>query len=455
MKSIVLINPPIQKGYFQSLRAGIFPPLNLGILASYLKNSVNGLSFNLIDGEILQLDSISIQIETDYVGINCNTLTYKSAIEIANAAKAKGARVILGGPYASVLPEKILVNQSSVDCIVVGDGEFALKMLLEGKPYEEIPNLAYRKNGKIVINDSVKTPMCEMVIPDYCTLPLEKYFANHRDRYGQFKPYKAALAIYSMKGCSWRDKTNGGCVFCMIPHFGVTYKKPEHVWNEMLYFNAVHGVDSFWEVSDSFADNIEWLKSFRNAKPDDFNIGLSIYARASSINAEKARLLKEIGVFEVFIGAESGDNQILRNTKKGITTDTVRRAIKLLSDEGINVIVSFVLGLPGETEETLSKTVSFAHELASYDNVNETSTSIMFPMPGSTAFNNLMKIEGMSEKYSSDMLDFEQLKRDWLKHFTQVSFEALETALKEMTGLFVLNASHTRSFEEIHTALDC
>jgi radical SAM superfamily enzyme YgiQ (UPF0313 family) len=455
MNKIQLINPPMDEGYSHSLRTGIYPPLNLGVIASFIKKNVANYQIELFDGEIESLESIKSKVNADFVGINCNTLTYKTALEISIIAKNKGATVFLGGPYASIMAEEILGNQSYIDCIVIGDGEKPIKMILDNMPYDIIPNLAYRKNGSIVKNRIEKTNLSEMAIPDYCNLPLDKYFSNHRERYGHFKPFNSSLAIYSMKGCEWRDKTNGGCVFCMIPHYGVTHKKPSHVWNEIVYFHELYGVDSFWEVSDSFVDNDEWLKEFRDSKPNGLDISLHIYGRANNINPEKAKLLKEIGVFEVFIGAESGDNQILRNTRKGITTNTTRRAIQALKSEGINVIVSFVLGLPGETRESLARTVAFTKELASYGNINETSTSIMFPMPGSNAFKDLMNIEGMNEKYSSDIIDYEELKRDWLKYFTNVSFEMLEEALGEITSKFALNSTFSKPKEQILSALDC
>ena len=93
------------------------------------------------------MESIKSKLNAGYVGINCNTLTYKTAIEIAKVAKNKGATVFLGGPYASVMAEQILANQAFVDCVVAGDGELAIKMILENQPYDIIPNLVFRKNG--------------------------------------------------------------------------------------------------------------------------------------------------------------------------------------------------------------------------------------------------------------------------------------------------------------------
>jgi hypothetical protein len=79
----------------------------------------------------------------------------------------------------------------------------------------------------------------------------------------------------------------------------------------------------------------------------------------------------------------------------------------------------------------------------------------MFPMPGSNAYNDLMKIDVIKEKYSSDILDYEKLKRDYLKYFTSVSFEMLEEALREITSKFALNSTFSKPAEQVLSALDC
>ena len=190
-------------------------------------------------------------------------------------------------------------------------------------------------------------------------------------------------------------------------------------------------------------------------KPVGLDVSMQVYARPISIDEERVRLLKKIGVKEVFIGADSGDDMILRNSNKGILVRHVEKAVELLTKEDINVIVSFVLGLPGETPQTLQKTVDLAKSLSNNELINETSTSILFPIPGSHVFNTLMSVPGMKEKYSSDILDYEQIKRDWLMHFTKVSFELLEEALVEITNHFELNSNFSRPKEQVLSALDC
>jgi radical SAM superfamily enzyme YgiQ (UPF0313 family) len=113
--------------------------------------------------------------------------------------------------------------------------------------------------------------------------------------------------------------------------------------------------------------------------------------------------------------------------------------VELLAEQDIQVILSFVLGLPGETSQTLRKTVDFARELHCYGNIVETSTSTLLPIPGSTAFEDLIAIPGMARKHAGDQLDLEELKRDWIKCFTRTHPSELQQALAETWRMFPLN----------------
>ncbi len=434
-----LINPSILQGYQSSLRNGVYPPLNLAVLAGYITKYLPDIEIEILDYEIQDSLLNDLSIDADFVGISCNIMTYKPALEIAKKAKSRGCKVIFGGPYPSTLPDKILENNPFIDVIICDDGEDALLNYLKGIDNSNIPNLAYRKGNEIFRNRSVKTNISKLIIPDYTSLPLDTYFNNFNERYGQFKPFNSSLAFYSRKGCQWRDATNGGCVFCMIPHSGVTSKHHCHLWNELKYFNDQYGVDFFWDVCDNFIENENWLDNFIVTKPSNLDIAFQIYGRPNNVTSQIAKKLKILNVYEVFIGAESGDNQILINSKKGIRTEQTIRAIEILAKEKINVIVSFVIGLPGETNESLERTLCFAKKISQYENVTETSTGLMLPIPGSNAFNQLLTKPGMQIKYKTDIFNLEELRFDWVKHFTHVKNIDLQKAQERVTELFPIN----------------
>lgn len=436
---IQLASPQIQKGYQSSLRNGIYPPLNLAVLSGYIKKNIPEINIEILDYEIQDPLLADLSIDADIVGISCNIMTYKPAIEIAKRAYSKGCKVVLGGPFPSSMPVKILRNNPFVDVVICDDGEEALLSYIKGIDTRNISNLTYRKGYEIVRNKSIKTDISKLLIPDYTSLPLEEYFVNFRERYGQFKPFNSSLAFYSRKGCKWRSDTNGGCVFCMIPHIGVEEKRCNNIWKEIKYFNEQYGVDYFWDVCDNFIENEKWIDSFIETKPENIDVAFQIYSRPNNVTSQIASKLKRLNVYEVFIGAESGDNKILSNSKKGIKTEHTLRAIELLANEGINVIVSFVIGLPGETYESLEKTISFAQEISRFENVTETSTGLMLPIPGSNAFMKLMRDPKMQLKYNSDNFDLEELRTDWVEKFTHVSDVELHKAQEQVTEFFPLN----------------
>lgn len=434
-----LINAPLDCGYQRASRTGNYPPPGIVALGSYVSLRSPDLTIQLLDGEIESIDSLSRRIRARVVGISCNIMTYGSALTLARAAASSGAKVILGGPYPSSMPEKILQNRAFIDAVVVGDGECALHHYVLGRPYAEIPNLCYRGPFGIVQNPEATIDLETLPLPNYRQLPIEAYFANFEQRYGEFKPFTKSLPIYSRKGCIWRDSSKGGCVFCMIPDRGVRSKSPQRCWDEIEHLQREFGVNFFWEVCDTFTENSRWIDEFVATRPSRTDARFHVYARANNLSRHMARQLKRLGVYEVFIGAESGDDGLLVAANKGTTTAQVRRAVELLAEQDIQVILSFVLGLPGETPETLQKTIDFARELYYHGNIVETSTSILLPIPGSAAFQRLTAIPGLAQKHGSDQLDLEELKRDWIRHFTHTRLEELQQALSDTWRMFPLN----------------
>lgn len=439
-----LINAPLDEGYMLSLRTGLYPPLNLATLSSYVKERNSNIDVEVIDGEVMDWYILLSKIDADVVGISSNVMTYKSALSIAKIASGRDAKVIMGGPYPSSMPEKVLENNDFVDAVVNGDGEEAILKYMNGEKYDDIPNLVYRNSGQIKCNPTKKTPISDLSIPDYSGLDLERYFQNFRERYSVYKPFNASLATFSRKGCKWRDTSNGGCVFCMIPHYGVSAKSPQQLWSEINHYNKEFGVDYIWEVCDTFTEDDEWIKDFIRTRPSNLDVSFQIYGRANHITERMAAQLKELNVFEVLVGIESGDNNVLRNANKGQKVSQSIRAIEALSKQNIRTIISLVLGLPGETPETLQKTLDLAYRLSQYDTIVETSTSIMLPIPGSNAFSQLVFDPKYKSKYDSDILNLEELKIDWLSQFTNVTVDDCNEVLNEIMAFFPLNNSFSQ-----------
>lgn len=439
MLDLQLVNAPLTIGYRESSRTGTYPPLNLASIAGFLRTENQETTVEIIDGELHSCEEICDQVTAPVVGISSNIMTYPSALRIAEAAHARGSKVVFGGPYPTSRARLILAERPFVDAVVTGDGEIAMRDYLRGLPDNAIPNLSYRRGGAIFSNVSHVLDLNTLPFPDYVNLPIDRYFDRYEDRYSNFTAIRRSLAVYSRKGCVWRDASDGGCVFCMIPHKGLNYKTPARMWEEIEHSSRQYCVNHFWEVCDTFTENSRWLDDFLRERPAGLDVTFTVYGRASNISRRMAKTLDDLGVVEVFIGAESGDDDILARMNKGIRVDQTRRAVQHLAELGIRVVVSFVYGLPGETSKTLEATFALAEELLGFGNVIETSASILLPIPGSKAFDMLMREAGMAAKHDTDVLDLEDLKRDWIARFTNTTPRELETVLHRTLEAFPLN----------------
>ena len=153
---IQLINAPLSNDIIPSTRSGIFPPVNLVALSSYLIEHIQNIEIEILDGDILEFEKISKMINADFVGIGSTIVSYNQALKLAEVAKSKGAKVILGGQHASAIWKYILKNRVAVDYVVVGDGEEALAGIIKGDDEKNIPNIAYRHKGKYIFK-GIKT----------------------------------------------------------------------------------------------------------------------------------------------------------------------------------------------------------------------------------------------------------------------------------------------------------
>lgn len=420
---IQLVNAPLTPEFRLSIRAGAFPPLHLAALAAFLRLHSPQTEIGILDGELLSSEGIIGRLDADVVGISCNSLTYESALRIATAAKAKGARVVLGGAHPTFLGQEILKNRSFIDAAVFGDGEEALLAIVNGKAMVEIPNLIFRDRGHIRVNSADSPGLDTLPDPDYRDMELSEYHRNYTRLYPD-KPFSHPFAGYSAKGCQWRDRTGGGCTFCAIQHSGFRMKGAEGFWAELVRTSEEWAADFFWDVSDTFTMQREWLEQFAASKPAAADFSFQVYGRSSDIDQAVADLLARIGVYEVFLGVESGSNQTLRASGKGISVEDNLNAVKSLNRAGIRAVISVVMGLPGETEQTLSATIGMVEELLAWGNLSEINGSILLPLPGSRAMAELRR-EVPAQDGQEDLFDPENLRSEWVERFCQVSYDRL------------------------------
>ena len=451
---IVLCNPEVKLKYSHS-RKGMYPPLGLLSLATCLKKTHN----DYIDVSIIDGDTQTIKHEmfrgADIVGFHANTFNYENCLDLAREAKGYGAKIIFGGPHASILWENIMAKRSYVDFIVIQEGEKALSLLVEQllnkgeNCFDDIPNLAYRnsdggpvKSSTVHINTSE-----EMITPSREFINVDSYIDNYRKIYTKdCISFERPLSLYSSKGCSWRDKT-GGCVFCARLERDVRFRSISEIWSEIRGLKEQYNTDYIWDISDDNLNSPKWFKSFVDQRPDDLSdISFLIYSRVNRIKEDIIPFLKKLNVYEVYLGIESGDDEILKSTLKGASSRIALNAAQRLKDAGIYYFPSFVLGLPGETEKSLSNTLKFSENLAKIGSIFRMSATILMPIPGSqvysTILNNPVFGDELSEK---DIISVKDLEKKWIENYTNVDYATVEKYQKLINEVITME-SNTQSF---------
>jgi radical SAM superfamily enzyme YgiQ (UPF0313 family) len=415
-----LVLPPIDENY--SRLKTKYPPLGLLSIATYAKREAQGIAIRILDGQIMSQDEIEHVLSSSpsaIVGISTSLLTYENSLRLARIAKEKGAKVYLGGHYATTIPDRILLNRDFIDGVVAGDGEQAFSKILLGNDQRDIENLVFRENGRIVSNERTNLDLNGIPLPDYGLIDdLDKY-ANSS------VTFKKIFISYAQKGCLWREKT-GGCLFCARQDSRYRRKSPETYWKEIVRLGKDYSADLIFEVADSFATDRDYIATIFEAKPMKETPPLRIFSRTTDITEETARMLKGINVFEVFVGIESGDSQCLKALNKGTSPGTNLRAARLLREYDIKFFPSVILGNPGETIQTVKTTITHLEELCRVGDVERVYGQFMIPYPGSRVFDMLMAVPELKEKYAkTDLFDLKDLQQEWADHFCHVTYEEM------------------------------
>ena len=426
---IDLIVPSSRDDTVEVSRAGFFPPLGLLSIATYARQALGDLDVQILDGNILDEEQIRIRPEADVVGFSPTILSYESCLRLARLAKLNGSLVVFGGYHATSLGQRILEVNDFVDFVVDSDGEMPFTELLKGTPPQQIPGLVYRSASGVRHNPTARTPMDSYPLADRALADRHEYLHRFQQKYAN-RGFHVPDLIVSQKDCMWGSKT-GGCVFCARIDKDYRARTPERVWQEILWLRETYGTDYVWDVTGSFIGNLEWVRAFHAARPKASGVALEIYGRSAEvIGPGMAQMMKDIGIHKIFIGAESGDQRDLQLTRKGTMPEKNLRAARTCAAHGIVLTLGFVVGLPGESKESLDRTLAHVKQLAREAEVETISCSVLLPIPGSASFQMLTKHPETRKKYAfGDHWDLEDMQRDWLRLFTNVSYDyAVEVA---------------------------
>ena len=369
MRKTLFLNPPSFEGFdggagarYQARREvrSFWFPTWLAQPAAMVEGS------RLVDAPPADLelsDVLPMAADFELCVIHTSTPSFESDIRTAAALKEVNPRLEIGfiGPHVATLPEPSLEQGLAVDWVARHEFDFTVKEIAEGRPLEEVDGVSFRRDGKIV-HTKDRTAVRDM---DELPHVIDVY---HRDlRIEDYEIGEALypfISLYTGRGCKSR------CTFCLWPQTigGHDYRvrSAQHVYEEIA--KAVDWypqLREFFFDDDTLTDKIDHVEGIaRRIGPLLQERGMTWSCNAkANVPTKTLELLKDNGLRLMTVGYETGNQQILNNIKKGMRLEFARRFTEDCHRLGIKIHGTFIMGLPGETKETIQETIRFAKEL--------------------------------------------------------------------------------------------
>ena len=328
-------------------------------------------------------ETIKIARDYEFLVLFTSTPGFPGDIRLVKKIRESNPKIKIAfvGPHVSVLPERSLKDCPEIDFVVRKEFDYAACEFANGKPLEEILGISYLKNGSVVhapdrpeVQDLDSLPhVTEIYRRD---LDVTKYNVPFL-----LYPY---VSLYTTRGCPAQ------CTFCLWPQ-----TLSGHPWRKRSTDDValeMAKAKEFWpNVREFFFDddtfNIQKVRTIELcSKLKPLKLTWSCTSRVTT-DYETLKAMKEAGCRLLIVGYESGDPQILKNIKKGATVERARQFTKDCHKLGLVIHGDFIMGLPGETHETINNTIAFAKEL----DVETIQVSVAHAYPGTELYDYAVK----------------------------------------------------------------
>jgi len=405
---VLLINP------YCSIAENPTPPLGIAFLAAALEEA--GIEVRILDLVVSpyrqeRLQSLLQSFSPQLVGVTAVTMTFYDAIEVVREVKKIGPGIltIMGGPHVSFCAAETLKSYPELDLIAIGEGERTLVELAgeASNPanWTSIPGLAFRQKGEVVFT----APRDWL---DVNSLPLP---ARHLLPLGRYRALKTAISMTTSRGCPCR------CIFCVgrrMVGSRVRYRDPQKVVDELEYL-AKLGFPQINIADDLFtAKKQHCLAICEEIIKRQIKVKWSSFARVDTVSPELLQRMKAAGCTAVSFGVETANAKILRTIIKGITLEKTIAAIQMCVAAGIEPHVSFILGLPGETPESLQETQAFGEKISS--------------LGAAYGFHLLAPFPGTAVRDENEKFDLKILTNDWSQYHANRAIVETATVSRQM-----------------------
>jgi radical SAM superfamily enzyme YgiQ (UPF0313 family) len=381
--NIVLLNPPyfykvVREGRCQHEAAiwdSVYPPLSLATLASFLRDRNDVVLIDAI-AEGMDLPALLKGLEArkpDLIIATVSTPTIHEDLNVLKQVKERcGARIAIFGVHATYFAAE-LIQEPSIDYVLLNDPEAAAVQIADGD-IDGLEGVVYKdEGGRIIRKPSGPGRATGFRIPSWDLVDLSHYkIPIKRKKY---------VLVVTARGCPFN------CSFCVVPYYsgrGVRIREIPEVIEELKAVSAY--VEDVFFHTDLFTFKKDYvLKLCEAMVREKLNLRWICNSRVDTFDEEMAAAMRKAGCWMVSFGIESGSQEILDRCGKKITLEESRAAVAAARAQGLLTIGHFVLGFPGETEETLRQTLRFSREV----DPDFVEFYIATPFPGSRLFDEI------------------------------------------------------------------
>lgn len=392
-----------------------YPHIGVAYIVSMLEK--NGHKTAIIDMRIQKklkfLDKQVCSFDPDLIGVSFMSRDYRKAYDFVTSIKKRyNKKVVIGGPHPSLYQEEAL-EACNADYAIIGEGEYAILDLANGKRLSEIKNIIWRDGEKIIKNklEYIKD-LDKLPFPDYTKFQLDKYVDKK-------------IPIITSRGCPYR------CIYCSIKNvMGRKWRarSAENVIDEMKLWKK-RGYSFFQISDDNFSLDRKRVEKFCSLIiKNKLTIGWELRngIRADTVDEQLLQLMKKAGCKYIAYGIESLDQEVLDASKKGLNIKLAVKAVEATLRVGIKTGVSFIIGLPKDNLTKFQKVLTF---LKTYD-FDEVMVYNCVPYPKTELFD-WVKKNALICINSDDYLNFASYwKNDVLFETPEFSREQRKQAFK-------------------------
>lgn len=376
MSRVMLISPPTPWDSYL-IQTELFPNgalLQLGSILLAARHKVKVIHMLADNVTYQSLEEQIKEFKPDIVGITMVTFQAKTGRRVCSIIKSisKDITIAIGGSHVSAIAEEGDTRYPDADIKVIGEGDNIIKQIASGTV--------------------VKGTYTTTTVQNFDELPFWNLdLVNLKKFTGIYPPGPLpSINIIGSRGCPFN------CTFCSKPVFGnkVRYRTPQRIVEEIKYYKERWGIREFFFQDDTFNTNTKWVwELLDRILQAGLNKKIAYRARCrvneKLIDSNLLQTMRRAGFWEIFYGVESGNQNMLDDMKKDITIEEVKRAFKLTREAKIKTEASFIIGMPGETEDTILDSIRLWKELKP----DWCSFSRAIPFPG-TEFAKAIKHNG-------------------------------------------------------------